>query len=72
MSPHQKVVTIVIRMIAVAVTIYGFIFSVSATAMIGGFYGHFPSILLIYLPCLFGVVLYFLAKPLAALVTWNL
>jgi hypothetical protein len=59
-------------MIAVAVTIYGFIFSVSASVMIGGFYDQFPKILLIYLPCLFGVVLYFLAKPLAAIVTWNL
>ena len=72
MSPHQKVVTIVIRMIAVAVAVYGFMFAVSTIVMIGGFADNFPRILVIYLPCLFGVVLYVSAKPLAALVTWNL
>lgn len=72
MSPHQKVVAIVIRMIAVAVAIYGFMFSVSIIVMSGGISGNFPAILLVYLPCFLGVVLYALAKPLAALITWNL
>lgn len=72
MSPHKKVVTIVIRMIALVIVIYGLVFVVSTAFMIGIFQGQFPVILFLYLPCLFGVVLYFLAKPLAAVVTWNL
>jgi hypothetical protein len=71
MSPYQKVVAIVIRMIAIGIIIYGLIFVVSTGFLLHGFPG-FPMIFFVYSPTLFGLVLYALAKPLASLITRNL
>ncbi len=74
MSHYQKLAVIIIRMIAVGVTLYALLLMVFGVFAVVLFHGVFPSegLIVLLLGNILGIVLFALSKPLASIIAIGL